>query len=463
VRISNRSSLRVRITLVAGIFAMLVCAIIGALVVVDVHSRDVHGRQQLVAEAIERMRNHIEQRSFPSQLARSGAEAIQVLDPRGQVVTSTPQMIGKPPMAAFRPPRDRNRAERTLCPPTGLRGCRTVVAYEMYQPDGNWTVYIALPVVPWYADGTLVVFVLVVGLLIIAMMTMSVYRAVGRALEPVQAIRAEMDEITASDIHRRVPVPPTRDEIGVLAASVNSTLDRLEAAYTQLRRFTADASHEVRSPLTAIRAQVEEALMYPDDTDWPQIGQAVLAATDRLQDLVTDLLLLTRLDAGAALPRDPADLTGIVETELDRRTDRVRVVRDLQPGILARCNPTQITRLLSNLLDNAERHATSQITVTVRGDDGSAIVEVADDGAGIPAEAREVVFKRFTRLDTARDRDTGGSGLGLAIARQIAEVHSGTLTIEDSRRGARFILRLPRCRPPSPPSATGTKDTPQMP
>jgi signal transduction histidine kinase len=124
--------------------------------------------------------------------------------------------------------------------------------------------------------------------------------------------------------------------------------------------------------------------------------------------------------------------------------------------VFARCDPARITRLLANLMDNAEHHATSQITVTVRGDERAAVMEVADDGAGIPSDAREMVFERFTRLDTARNRDAGGTGLGLAIARQIAEVHGGTLTIEDSERGARFVLRLPRGDPPPPPSATGT-------
>jgi signal transduction histidine kinase len=458
VPISNRSSLQARITLVAGVFAALVCIVIGVLVVVDVRERETRYRQEQITEAIDRAQNHIKERAFPSALVPRGDEATQVLNPRGQVATATRQVTGKPPMATFQPA-DGNRAKRTLCPPTGLQGCMTVVAYKVYQPDGVWLVYSAVPVVPWYADSTLVIFLAVVAVLITAMMTMGVFRAVGRALAPVHAIRAEMDEITATDIHRRVPVPKNQDEIGILATSVNTTLNRLDTAYEELRRFTADASHEVRSPLTAIRTQVEEALMYPDDTNWPQIGQAVLAATERLQALVTDLLLLARLDAGEPLQCDPTDLTRIVEAELNRRTYGVKVVRNLQQGVLARCDQTRMTRLLTNLVDNAERHATSQITVTVRGDECSAIVEVADDGAGIPAEAREVVFRRFTRLDTARNRDTGGCGLGLAIARQIAEVHGGTLTIEDSDRGARFILRLPRYDPPPPPppSATGTE------
>jgi len=446
VPIWNLASLRARITLVAGVFATLVCLALCVLAVVAVREGEARDRQTLITDSIDRMNNHIRRGWFPINLAPSGDEEFQVLNPRGQVVAATRQLAGKPPIATFRPAGGL-REKRTLCPPTGLKGCMTVVAYENHRPDGVWMVYAAVPVVPWYGNTTVVIFLAAGTVLIIAMMTKGVYRAVGKALAPVQAIRAEMDEITASGIDRRVPVPATQDEIGVLATSVNSTLDRLERSYAQLRRFTSDASHEVRTPLTAIRAQVEEALMYPDDTDWPQIGQAVLAATDRLQHLVTDLLLLTRLDAGADFPHDPADLARIVENELDRRTATVRVVRDLRPGILARCGLTQITRLVSNLMDNAERHATSQVKVTVRGDERSAILEIADDGVGIPVGERETVFKRFTRLDTARDRDAGGSGLGLPIARQIAEAHNGTLRIQDSERGACFILRLPRFYP----------------
>jgi signal transduction histidine kinase len=243
----------------------------------------------------------------------------------------------------------------------------------------------------------------------------------------------------------------------MLAESVNTTLNRLEAAYEQLRRFTSDASHEVRSPLTAIRAQVEEALMYPDDTDWTEVAQAVLAGVDRLQEIVTDLLVLARLDAGAALTRESTDLAQVVQSELDRQPHRVPVVTRLQTGVCAELDRLRISRLLTNLLDNAERHATSQITVIVRGEGGSAVLEVADDGTGIPVELREVIFKRFARLDASRNRDAGGSGLGLAIARQIAEVHGGTLTVEDSERGARFVLRLPRRDPPKPFSETGTE------
>jgi signal transduction histidine kinase len=362
-------------------------------------------------------------------------------------------------MASFQPGGTEMRTERTLCPPAGLERCMTVVGFRVFQPDGIWMIYTAIPTVPWYADGTLALFLAAMGVLITAMMSVGVFRAVGRTLTPVDAIRVEMDEITATGLDRRVPVPRNQEEIKMLAESVNTTLDRLEAAYDQLRRFTADASHEVRSPLTAIRAQVEEALMYPDDTDWPEVGQAVLAAVERLQTLVIDLLVLARMDAGVSLTCDPTDLGRLADAELDHRTSRMEIVRDLRENVMAQCDRLRVSRLLANLLDNAERHALSQITVIVRDDGSSAILEVVDDGAGIPADLREVVFKRFARLDTSRDRDSGGSGLGLAIARQIAEVHGGSLTIEDSERGARFVLRLRRGDPCPAPSPHGAESS----
>jgi signal transduction histidine kinase len=445
--LGTNHSLRVRITLVAGVFAALFCVVVSVLVVTSMRERDAREGQERISEAIDRMIYHIRADALPRVLVRSEEQATQVLDPYGRVVTATPQIAGGPRIATFAPTGSRMRVKRTLCPPAGLKGegCMTVVAYRVFRPDGAWIIYVAIPVVPWYANATLAIFLGVVSLLIIAMTALVAYRAVGRTLEPVDAIRVEMDAITADGLDRRVPVPANQDEIRALAESVNTTLGRLEGAYEQLRRFTADASHEVRSPLTAMRAEMEEGLMYPDDTDWPRMVQAALGGVERLQALVLDLLFLARLDAGVSLTCHPTDMTQVVEAELDRRTSRLEVVRELQESVFVRCDGMHITRVLANLMNNAERHATSQVTVVVRGDQMSAFLEVCDDGPGIPTEAREKVFGRFTRLDAARDRDTGGSGLGLAIARQIAEAHGGTLTIEDSEKGARFVLRLPRC------------------
>ncbi|MGI8336085.1 sensor histidine kinase [Actinomadura scrupuli] len=429
--------------------ATLICVAVSVLVILAMRGREAAYARERASESSEHVTSLIKRGSLPAILPRDGREVIQVLDSRGRVLAATPTIAGKPPMAAFQPASDEVRTDRKLCPPAGLKGCMTVVAFKVYQPGGDWVVYNATPVVPWYVNSSMVGFLSAIGLLMIVMMAAFTSRAVAKTLAPVDAIRTELAVITATDLDRRVPVPKNQDEIKLLAETVNDTLDRLESAYEQLRHFTSDASHDLRSPITAMRTQLEEALMYPAETDWPRMTEAVLCGVERLQALVTDLLAIARLDAGAPLTREPTDLAQLVGSELDRRPcGGVKVVRELRKGVFTRCDRLRLARLLTNLLDNAERHAVSQIEVIVRPQESMATVEVIDDGAGIAPELREVVFKRFTRLDASRSRDAGGTGLGLAIARQIAEAHDGTLTLEESSRGARFVLRLPK-------SATG--------
>ncbi|MET8054232.1 HAMP domain-containing sensor histidine kinase [Streptosporangium sp. NPDC005286] len=276
-----------------------------------------------------------------------------------------------------------------------------------------------------------------------AAFTIVTLRAVKTALVQVKAIRRELEEITATDIGRRVPVPAARNKIRQLAETINQTLNRLEASAEQQRRFASDASHDLRSPLTAMRAQVEEALRYPDDVDWTAKAHAMLASLDRLQAIVSDLLTLAKLDSGVPAHYERIDLGVLVCDELDRHRRNVRIDRELQPGVAITGDRLRMARLLTNLLDNAERHADSKVSVSVTRDDGTAVVEVLDDGAGIAPEQRELVFQRFARLDASRNKDEGGTGLGLPIAREIARTHGGILRLEDSVRGARFVLRIP--------------------
>jgi signal transduction histidine kinase len=383
-------------------------------------------------------------------LPGSKGEAIQVVDAHGRVVAATRHLVGKPPMATFRSIDRDVRAARVLCPPAGLKGCMTVVSYKVYPPDGIWVLYVAVPVVPWYGDATALFSAIGVSLLMTAMVAVGTFRVVDNDMTAVNAIRRELAEITATGLDRRVPVASNnQEELKLLAETVNDTLDRLEGAYRQLRRFTSDASHDLRSPITAMRVQVEEAKLHPDETDWPKMADAQEASLDRLQAIVTDLLTLARLDARAPLAHEATDLGRLVGSELDRRTYRVEIIRDFRENVFIDGDRLRIIRVLVNLLDNAERHATSKITVIVRAGGSMATLEVIDDGAGIAPEHREVVFDRFTRLEASRDRDAGGTGLGLAIAREIAEAHQGTLTLQDSERGARFVLRLPVCDPAS--------------
>ncbi|MER6494626.1 MULTISPECIES: sensor histidine kinase [Streptomyces] len=258
-----------------------------------------------------------------------------------------------------------------------------------------------------------------------------------RALRPVEGIRAEMAAITASeDLARRVPVPDTHDEVARLARTTNETLAALETSVERQRRFVADASHELRSPIASLRTQLEVAAAHPELLD----VDGAVEDTVRLQRLAADLLLLARLDAGERRGDARVDL-GELAVRCARGRDGVTVEA---PAVEVTGSRGQLERVLGNLLDNAQRHARAAVAVTVRRDGGWAVVSVADDGSGVPAADRERVFERFVRLDEARARDDGGAGLGLAIARDVAVRHGGTLTVRDAPAGgALFELRLP--------------------
>ncbi|MFD8964274.1 sensor histidine kinase [Streptomyces sp. NPDC059568] len=264
-----------------------------------------------------------------------------------------------------------------------------------------------------------------------------------RALRPVEGIRREMAAITASeDLSRRVPEPAAHDEVARLARTTNETLTALEAAVDRQRRFVADASHELRSPIASLRTQLEVGDAYPELLDVP----GAVADTVRLQQLAADLLLLARLDAGERPGRTRLDLGALVREEVSQRTsDRIPVTVETGQGIEVAGSRGQLARVLGNLLDNAQRHARGSVEVSVhRADDGQVVLAVTDDGSGVPEAERERIFERFVRLDSARSRDDGGAGLGLAIARDIAERHNGTLTVASSSSGgAHFALSLP--------------------
>ncbi|HET6861075.1 MAG TPA: HAMP domain-containing sensor histidine kinase [Streptomyces sp.] len=262
-----------------------------------------------------------------------------------------------------------------------------------------------------------------------------------RALRPVEGIRREMAAITASeDLSRRVPESDAHDEVARLARTTNETLGALEASVERQRRFVADASHELRSPIASLRTQLEVGAAHPELLDL----QGAVGDTVRLQGLAADLLLLARLDAGERPGKARVDMGLLVREEVSQRSDRLPVMVEVADGFEVAGSRGQLARVLGNLLDNAQRHASGSVDVRVRGDRGDVLLMVADDGAGIQEAERERVFERFVRLDDARSRDEGGAGLGLAIARDVARRHGGTLTVSEGERGgALFTLRLP--------------------
>ncbi|WP_258038665.1 cell wall metabolism sensor histidine kinase WalK, partial [Streptomyces sp. SM12] len=265
-----------------------------------------------------------------------------------------------------------------------------------------------------------------------------------RALRPVEGIRRELAAIMHSeDLSRRVPEPQTRDEIGRLADTTNETLAALERSVDRQRRFVADASHELRSPIASLRTQLEVGQAHPELLDLP----GAVKDTVRLQTLAADLLLLARLDAGERpVAAGRVELAELVAEQVGERGGErggadgadgrpVTVTADRLEPVAVPGSAGMLERVLINLLDNAERHAAGRVRAGVRRDGGDAVLEVADDGAGVDAAQRERIFQRFVRLDEARSRDAGGAGLGLAIARDVAERHGGTLTVDAAPEG----------------------------
>jgi signal transduction histidine kinase len=306
---------------------------------------------------------------------------------------------------------------------------------------GTLTVHAGAPLSTERSAVRTALTVMLIGFpLLLAVVAAVTWLVTGRALRPVEGIRREMAAITASaDLARRVPEPDTHDEVARLARTTNETLTALETAVERQRRFVADASHELRSPIASLRTQLEVGAAHPELLD---VAGAV-EDTVRLQNLAADLLLLARLDAGERPADARVDLAALAREEA---AGRASVTVDAESVEVAGSRG-QLGRVLANLLDNAQRHARSAVTVAVRREGERAVVEVADDGDGVPEADRERVFERFVRLDAARSRDEGGAGLGLAIARDVAVRHGGTLTVgEAPAGGALFELRLPVAR-----------------
>lgn len=269
--------------------------------------------------------------------------------------------------------------------------------------------------------------------------------AAGRVLAPVESIRSAVADISASDLARRVPEPAGRDEISRLASTMNQMLHRLDAAGIRQRAFVADASHELRTPLTSMQTQLDVALANPAHADWDRLGRQLHADTTRLQQMADDLLFLAVAEEGPPPRADIVDLDELIVRVVEPLRFRGRVRVDLSGVAGGRVlgDPNQLTRLLSNLVDNAERHANALITIELRATDCGVELVVADDGPGIPADERERIFERFTRLDPARQRQLGGAGLGLSIVRTIADTHAATIVVADQPRGTRIVVTFP--------------------
>lgn len=364
---------------------------------------------------------------------------VQVLDSGGDVVAASSNVSGQDPVAALAP------GESVTLPSVlpGEDGSFRVVARGTRSE--TFVVIVGRSLEPVDESTSVVTAGLLAGVPALAVLVAgTTWLVTGRALRPVEAIRREVAAISATELRRRVPEPGGDDEVARLARTMNAMLDRLEAARDRQRRFVSDASHELRSPIATIRHRLEVALAQPGSTV-EDLAPDLLAEDLRMSRLVDDLLLLARADEDTlTIRRRPVDLDDLVLAEAGRLRAHGRVRVDTTGVAAGRVlgDRAHLGRLVRNLVDNAERHASSQVGLALRTTAGHVVLEVVDDGGGVAPDDRHRIFERFTRLDDARARDSGGAGLGLSIVDEVANVHGGTVRVEGDH-GARFVVVLP--------------------
>ena len=386
--------------------------------------------------------------AVPNPLPVSGSQVVQVVDSSGAVVSASMTADRLTPL--LRPPELAKAlaGERISIPGAraGLSGTLRAIAVPSGQTSAAPSVIVAVPVSDIEQSQHILRNTLMLAYPpLVAVMALIAWRMIGSALRPVETLRSGAARISGSDQEERLAVPETADEIRALALTLNDMLDRLAVSRGRQRAFVADAAHELRSPLASMRTQLEVALHLGEGGE---LAEDLLADVARLSTLVEDLLLLARAgnDAGSPPVRESVDVRALLLATAERYSgSRVPVtVADGQP-VYANVNAEELRRALSNLVDNAVRHAGSSVILEVHAEGGIAVLTVADDGPGIPAEERDRVFERFARLDDARDRDAGGTGLGLAIVKELLRRSDSSISLQDtpSGQGLTATLHLP--------------------
>jgi signal transduction histidine kinase len=434
----QRLGLRARL-LVIGVLGVAVALAIGSIalytVLTLVSFRTLDDSGEATARDVAAL---VEQGRLPDPIPVTGNQIVQVVDTRDRVVSAS---VNADRLTALLQPGelDRARAGQRIDVPgsrVGLDSPLRVLAVPARAGKARSTVVVAQQFdAIEHSQRILKLTLLATYPLLLATLALIAWRIMGAALRPVEVLRSTADRISGTGQDLRLPVPVARDEIQALATTLNSMLDRLSASRARQRSFVADAAHELRSPLTSMRTQLEIA---------DRLGEATPSSPDlqaevlRMSALVEDLLTLARFD-GELPPDDAADAVDLrpIVAEAVRRYDgaRVPVVVEVTNAAPVRGRPQALERVLANLLDNAVRHATSVVEVTVATHEAHVLLTVSDDGPGIPEEDRGRAFDRFTRLDAARDREGGGSGLGLAIVRELVEGLDGHVELDRSRMG----------------------------
>jgi heavy metal sensor kinase len=460
-----RLPIRARLTVwYAAVLAVVVLAL-GAFLVLRLRSdlqdavdRDVRQGAAKIAEAYVAQGTD-EFLDVAETALPSGGSAAQVLDADGRVLltygdgVSAHQMVsagahadalaGRPALLTVRPGAGEQRFRAMVLPVRRLGRRQVLVVAE------------TLANVERSVDRVLVL-LLFAGPAALAATALGGWWLARKALLPVERMISEAEDIGIDRLDERIAVPRAQDEIGHLAVTLNAMLDRLERGVDDKHRLIADASHELRTPLAVMRAELDVALRGDDLThDARALLESVREEIGRMSRTVGNLLTLAEVDEGrlGLLPQriGMRDAIEAAARPLRPLADAKHLQLDLEGAACqAQADPQRLHQAISNFIDNAIKyaHPDGHVRVTAWCSDDEVGVTVADDGPGIPPEARAHIFDRFYRVDGARGRDDGGSGLGLAICREIAGAHGGRVWVESEEgAGSAFTLALPRDTP----------------
>lgn len=374
---------------------------------------------------------------------------VQLLDDDGRVL----EVAGGATAPALTPEEAPTAAEGTLVVERsvpGVEGTARVLAEPLSPGDSSRGALLAVGQSLEDRDETLsglVASFAVGGPAAVVLASIVGYLLAAAGLRPVEAMRRRAAEVSLSRGEERLPLPVARDEVRRLGETLNEMLDRLRRSFARERRFVADASHELRTPVAVLKTEIEGALRAGGHN--PAVHAALVAAVeecDHLAQLADDLLVVARAADGRLPVRpDRVDLGSLLEDVRRRYADRAegrgrRIAVDVSPGLIVSADPDRLRQALGNLLDNALRHGEGEVTLSAREAGSAVVIEVTDEGHGFGDDIAARAFERFTRGDATRTR--GGTGLGMAIVLAVAEAHGGSAEV-GTGPGGRVRLRLP--------------------
>ncbi len=457
----GRLPIRWRLTLWYTAFLALVLALSGLglyyglrHILYDSFHEQVQGTFDLARSTVHSDGDRLSLDPSTRESLRTDERFVRLFDPDGAVIVDTSDVAGPSPLDPALV-RDALAGQTRTTTARGEEGTLEIITAPVHA-NGAIAGVLQVGVSRGDTDEVLGAVVLVLGIVApLSLVTAAAvgYLLAGRALAPVAAITRTAAGIGANDLHARLNLPLPDDELGRLARTFDAMLARIEDAFERQRRFTGDAAHELRTPLSLIRGQVDLALVRPRSAEeYREALQGIEGDIERLTTLVGTLLTLARADARSLpLDRAPVDLVETVTSVLEQYGQRaedtgVTLRAETAPATLA-SDEDLLIQVLVNLLDNALAHTRPGDTIAVgcrAEDDGRVRLWVADTGSGIPPADQPRIFDRFYRTDTGRARQHGGAGLGLAICKAIAEAHGGTIGLASQvGTGTRVELVLP--------------------